>query len=196
MQYSTAEAADLLGLSPQQVRRCVAAGVIEPARGARGAFRFTSRDLFLVRAAFALRNRENTSGQLKIDFDVVRLAASVDAIPRVPFALDSEIADAHVDFGCLLHEQGRIGEAATHYLQALRYHPENAVAAFNLGIAMEDLGRVTEAVKSYEQCIASDPAFADAHYNLATLLEKTGDKRGAIRHLTKYKKLAGTTSHK
>jgi tetratricopeptide (TPR) repeat protein len=56
---------------------------------------------------------------------------------------------------------------------------------------MEDLGRLSEAMKAYQQCIAADALFADAHFNLATVLERVGDKRGAIRHLTKYRRLVG-----
>lgn len=105
-------------------------------------------------------------------------------------AIDPKHIDAHINLGRLRHEAGDASEAATHYLQALRYQPEHATAAFNLGVAMEDLGRTSEAVRAYRQCIASDDEFADAHYNLACLLEKLGDKRGAIRHLTRYRRIA------
>ena len=131
--------------------------------------------------------------EIAIDLEAVAPAQARAAYMRV-LELDPKHADAHVNLGRLLHEDGRTTDAATHYLQALRYDPANATAAFNLGVALEDLGRLSEALKAYQQCIAGDAGFADAHYNLGVLLEKTGDKRGAIRHLTKYRRLAGMTS--
>jgi tetratricopeptide (TPR) repeat protein len=104
---------------------------------------------------------------------------------------DPHHGDAHVNLGRLLHEEGHAPEAATHYLQALQIDAANATAAFNLGVALEDLGRGSEAIKAYQQAVAADPGLADAHYNLANLMDKLGDKRGAIRHLSKYRKLYG-----
>jgi tetratricopeptide (TPR) repeat protein len=273
MQYTTSDVSQLLGLSPQQIRRLVHTGFIHPAHGARGAFLFSFQDLILLRAAAALRKAnispartlralrslrrqlpfgrsltevrittdgtrvvvhdgsmawQPDSGQTIIDFDVADIAAKAEPIAKKRFRLDHDFganewfdtaveleavaplearqaymrtlalnpkhADAHVNLGRLLHEEGRTVEAATHYLQALRYDTGHTIAAFNLGVAMEDLGRVSEAMKAYQQCVTADPAFADAHYNLAALLEKIGDQRGAIRHLTKYRRLGGTSS--
>lgn len=272
MQYTTSDVAQLLGLSPQQIRLFVRSGFIRPFHGARGAFLFSFQDLILLRTAAALRHAnismsrtlralrslrrqlpagrsltelrittdgtrvvvhdgsvswQPDSGQTIIDFDVADMAAKAQPIAKQRFrvdrdfranewfeaglelevvapleaqqaygralALDPKHADAHVNLGRLLHEEGHTVEAATHYLQALRYDGGHATAAFNLGVAMEDLGRVSEAIKAYQQCIAADPAFADAHYNLAAVLEKLGDERGAIRHLTKYRRLGGTS---
>ena len=271
MQYTTADVAQLLGLSPQQIRRFVHAGFIRPVYGARGGFLFSFQDLILLRTAAVLRKANISasrtlrtlrslrqqlpsgrsltevritadgtdvvvhdgttawhpeSGQLLLDFTVSDLAAKAEPIAKKRFRLDQDFsatewfetgleleivaplearqayvrvltldprhADAHVNLGRLLHEEGRTVEAATHYLQALRYDAGHTTAAFNLGVAMEDLGRTSEAMKAYQQCIAADPAFADAHFNLAALLEKIGDQRGAIRHLTKYRRLSGT----
>jgi hypothetical protein len=34
-----------------------------------------------------------------------------------------------------------------------------------------------------------DETYADAHFNLARLLEVRGDKQGALRHLSRFKRL-------
>jgi tetratricopeptide (TPR) repeat protein len=238
MQYTTSDVSQLLGLSPQQIRRFVRTGFIRPVRGARGGFLFSFQDLILLRTAAALRKANISSsrtlrtlrslrqqlpsgrsltevritvdgsdvvvhdgttawhpdsGQLLLDFTVSDLAAKAEPIAKKRFRLDPKHADAHVNLGRLLHEEGHTVEAATHYLQALRYDAGHTTAAFNLGVAMEDLGRVSEAMRAYQQCIAADSSFADAHYNLAAVLEKIGDQRGAIRHLTKYRRLSGTS---
>jgi hypothetical protein len=37
--------------------------------------------------------------------------------------------------------------------------------------------------------LALDDGYADAHYNLAHLLEALGDPRGALRHLSRFRRL-------
>src|SRR5439155_25576800 len=80
--------------------------------------------------------------------------------------LDAHHADARVNLGRLLHEQGLVEEAERHYRLALRENPEHATAAYNLGIALEDLGRAADAIEAYRAALAADPRLADAHYNV------------------------------
>jgi len=104
-------------------------------------------------------------------------------------ALDPSHVDAHVNLGRLLHDDGALEEAATHYRAALDADSEHPVAAFNLGVALDDLGHLSEAADAYRRALELDPDNADAHYNLAGILERTGDKAGAVRHLTRYRAL-------
>lgn len=103
--------------------------------------------------------------------------------------LDPHHADAHVNLGRILHEEGAPAAAEKHYTAALQSDPEHGTAAFNLGVALEDLGRVRDAIDAYKRAIALDPDHADAHYNLAGLYEKRGDRGAAMRHLKACKKL-------
>ncbi len=114
-----------------------------------------------------------------------------DAIEAYRRALDHDpfFADAHVNLGRLLHEQGDPFTALQHYRSALTARPDDATAAFNLGVALEDLDRVREAIDAYERAIDLDPDNADAHYNLARLFEQSGKPDAAIRHLLVYRKL-------
>lgn len=103
--------------------------------------------------------------------------------------LDPDHADAHVNLGRLLHEEGAPAAAEAHYRRALAADPEHPTAAFNLGVALEDLGRLRDAREAYERALGLDPDNADAHFNLAGILERRGDKPGALRHLKIYRKL-------
>jgi len=105
--------------------------------------------------------------------------------------LDPEHADARVNLGRLLHEDRAPAAAEAQYRAALQSDPDHDVAWFNLGVALEDLGRLQEAAEAYRRAVALDPSNADAHYNLAGILERKGDKPGALRHLTAYRKLRG-----
>ncbi len=103
--------------------------------------------------------------------------------------IDDEHADAHVNLGRLLHEQGAPAAAEEHYRRALEIDPHHETAAFNLGVALEDLGKIPAAVDAYRRAILIDAANADAHYNLAGIYERRGDKASALRYLKTYARL-------
>jgi tetratricopeptide (TPR) repeat protein len=126
--------------------------------------------------------------EMGLELEAVDAEEARDAYRRA-LELDAHHADAHVNLGRLLHEDGRTAEAERHYRQALAAAPGHATAAFNLGIALEDLRRPADAVDAYRIALAADPRLADAHYNLARLYEKQGKKAGALRHLSHYKRL-------
>lgn len=102
---------------------------------------------------------------------------------------DPTLSGARINLGRLLHAAGRFGEAETLYRAALEQDPGNALAAFNLGVALEDQGKATDAAEAYRGALAIDEGYADAHYNLSRLLEAEGDFRGALRHLSHFKRL-------
>lgn len=104
-------------------------------------------------------------------------------------ALDPGLADAHVNLGRLLHEQGQPAEAATHYRQALLATGRSAVAAYNLGVALEDLKRPAEAIAAYCRALDADELLPEAHYNLARLYEARGEGAAALRHYRTYREL-------
>jgi tetratricopeptide (TPR) repeat protein len=104
-------------------------------------------------------------------------------------ALEPRHADAHVNLGRLLHEEGDPAEAEAHYRRALEVRPDDATAIFNLGVALEDLKRIGEAITCYEKAAELDPGNADAHFNAANLSEKLGDPATALRHLKSYRRL-------
>lgn len=114
-----------------------------------------------------------------------------DALQAYGRALEIEPAhaDAHLNLGRLLHEEGRLDEAERHYREALRLRPDDPTARFNLGVALQDLGRTSEALGAYREALTEDPRYADAWYNLASLLETMGEREAAFRSLKRYKEL-------
>ena len=129
--------------------------------------------------------------QKGIELESVSPAAAEDAYLHA-VELEPKHAEAHVNLGRLLHQQGRVSAAAERYRFALLQAP-HATAAYNLGIALEDLGRRTEATQAYKTALELDPNLAEAHFNLAHVYQLTGDRVSAIRHLKAYKQL---TEHK
>ena len=54
--------------------------------------------------------------------------------------LDPMHADAHLNLGRLIHEEGAAEEAEAHYRTALGIRPKDSTAAYNLGVALQDRG--------------------------------------------------------
>jgi tetratricopeptide (TPR) repeat protein len=98
-------------------------------------------------------------------------------------------AEAYVQRGCTLHEEGHLPEAERLYREGLEKCGEDAVLLYNLAVLLEDMGRQTDALAAYERSLSSDPAFADCHYNVALLYEALGKPRDAIRHMAEYRRL-------
>ncbi|HEX7829280.1 MAG TPA: tetratricopeptide repeat protein [Thermoanaerobaculia bacterium] len=126
--------------------------------------------------------------QLGCELELSSIAEAKDAYERALRA-NPHHADAHVNLGRLLHEEGAPAKAEQHYRDAMLADAQHETAAFNLGVALEDLGRPDDAMSAYQAAIALDPDNADAHYNLAGLYERQGEKQAALRHLKAYKAL-------
>lgn len=103
--------------------------------------------------------------------------------------LDPALAEAHVNLGRLLHEDGALQEAEDHYRAALQVDPSSARAHYNLGVALEDVGRTDEATDAYRAALEHDDGLAVAHFNLSRLCEAAGATAEALAHLASYKRL-------
>ncbi|HVR42797.1 MAG TPA: tetratricopeptide repeat protein [Thermoanaerobaculia bacterium] len=130
--------------------------------------------------------------QLGCDLEMADRSEARDAYRRA-VEIDPFHADAHVNLGRLLHEDGSARAAEAHYRIALESDPDHATAAYDLGVALEDMDRRAEAVSAYRKALEIDPDLADAHYNLAGILEQLGKRQAAFRHLRTYRKLIDQT---
>jgi predicted Zn-dependent protease len=104
-------------------------------------------------------------------------------------AADPARIDARVNKGRLLHELGRLDEAAHTYAEAIRAGGHDALLFYNLGVLLDDRDQKREAMQAYEAALVEDPRMADAHYNLALLYEALDRPREAIRHMAQYRRL-------
>lgn len=104
-------------------------------------------------------------------------------------AADATDTSAWINWGRLLHEQGKTKEAERVYKRALEASEPDALLYFNLGVALEDLNRIHDALEAYQHAVEADPTLADGHFNLARLYEALGKEQHAIRHLGQYRRL-------
>lgn len=123
-----------------------------------------------------------------IELEATNPQAALEAYER---AVDADSADvsAWINWGRLLHEQGKAQEAERIYRRALKESEPDAMLHFNFGVLLEDLDRVPDALDAYQHAIEHDPTFADAHFNLARLYDVLGKEQHAIRHLGQYRRL-------
>jgi tetratricopeptide (TPR) repeat protein len=122
----------------------------------------------------------------------LELAGRFDAAREIYEAVlqrDPKLVGARINLGRLLHAAGNLREAEALYRAALEQDSGNALAMFNLGVALEDQGKASDAAETYQALLAIDDDYADAHYNLSRLLEAQGDARGALRHLSCFRRL-------
>ena len=123
-----------------------------------------------------------------IELESTDLRAALQAYERAVSADPDNIA-GWINWGRLLHEQGRTEEAEGVYRRALEHAGPDSLLMFNLGVLLEDLGRTGPALEAYQSALGEDPNLADCHYNLARLYEFLGKPQHAIRHLGQYRRL-------
>lgn len=126
--------------------------------------------------------------QTALDLELLGRGSEAREAYEAVLKRDPKLVGARINLGRLLHAAGNLSEAEALYRAALEQNPDNAVAAFNLGVALEDQGKAT-AADAYRAALAIDDGYADAHYNLSRLLEAQGDGRGALRHLSRFRRL-------
>jgi len=119
--------------------------------------------------------------------------AALDAYKRA-VRTDPDNTAAWINWGRLLHQEGRTAEAESVYRRALQQCGADSRLMFNLGVLLEDLGRTGAALEAYQAAIGEDPNLADCHYNLARLYETLGKPQHAIRHLGQYRRLLTSDS--
>jgi len=118
-------------------------------------------------------------------------AGRAGAIEAYQHAIEADpaFADAYVNLGRLLHEQGRIQEAEAVYRSGISHCPSEALLRYNLGVLLDQLGRQRAALQAYREALALRDDLADCHYNIALLYQAAGHTRAALRHLSTYRRL-------
>ena len=144
----------------------------------------------------AARRRE-ASAQDWFDHAVALESTDAEgALASYQQAIDADATrlDARINLGRLLHESGRLARAERAYREALELLGADPVLLYNLGVVLEDMDRKREAVDAYQAALRVDPSLADCHYNLALLCGELGRPRDALRHMSSYRRLAGSAS--
>lgn len=123
-----------------------------------------------------------------VDLEAVAPDRAKEAYTKA-LEIDPSFAEAHLNLGRLVHEEGAVAEAEAHYRTATSADPGSGRAFYNLGVALEDQGRSAGATEAYQAALRLDPDLAVAHFNLSRLFEAEGRDTDALSHLAAYKRL-------
>ncbi len=192
--YTTREAAQLAALAPERVRAFARAGLLDAQRDERSQYRYSFRDIVLLRAA-----RELEQAQVPVRRIHGALRALRQRLPsRQPLTGVRITAEGDQ---VLVREQGQLWQPETGQTtfdfsinelaaDAAPLVIANADAAeediattaddwFVLGLDLESVGEDDRAIVAYAQAVTLDPGHAEANINLGRLLHDTGDLRDA-----------------
>lgn len=85
-----------------------------------------------------------------------------------------------LNFGYVLHQQGKVAQAIKLYEQSLMVDPNFAEGHNSLGNALQSQGKLKAAIECYKQAIRIKPEFAYAHNNLGNALKEQGRDQEAV----------------
>jgi tetratricopeptide (TPR) repeat protein len=74
---------------------------------------------------------------------------------------------AHYNYGRLLADGGRFGEAAEQFAAAVKLAPENGEALLRWGLCLAAQGRLAEAEGCFEKAVRYEPGLVEAREALA-----------------------------
>ena len=94
-----------------------------------------------------------------------------------------------VDRGMGLFREKRYPEAVQAFATALKYKPDNVLAANNLGFTYVKMDQLPEAITWYEKTLVLDPMRALAYANLGDAYAKVGRIDDAKRAYTRFLEL-------
>jgi tetratricopeptide (TPR) repeat protein len=195
--YATRDVAQILGLSPAQVRGYVRAGFLMPERGGRGDYRFSFEDLVFLRTAKGLleaeisprrvqsalrRLREQVPRGSRLTGLRVTAEGSRIVVADGASRWQPESGQALLDFG-VAELAEKVAPLARQAFREAQQGAEDLTADdwYEWGCELE-AAAPPEAQDAYRRALALDSGHADALVNLGRLLHESGDARGAEEH--------------
>jgi len=182
--YSTREVAELLGVAPERVRALARTVITEPARDARGRYRFSFQDIVLLRQAQGILNghrhprrawramrklnhqlhgRPLSSIRLRVEGRDVLVSASNTT-------WNPESGQTLFDFSSDRTERATSISLAERRSAALASRlAKSADDWFELGIALESVGATLDAEAAYRNAFRVDASHVDSRVNLGRM---------------------------
>jgi tetratricopeptide (TPR) repeat protein len=190
--YSTREAAELLGLSQQRVRRLAESAALHPERPRHGWYRFDFRDLVLLRTALELeesgvsprrllRSLRDLKRQLPGDRPLTAIRITLEADELV--VRDEDLAwnpeSGQVQLGLEVEEGGEVEPLDRRRARPVAAEKRlEAVDWYELGCGLQAQAP-EQAAEAFRRAVELDAGLADAHINLGVLLHERSDLEGA-----------------
>lgn len=194
--YRTREVAELVGMSPPQVRAYARTGLLRPAGGPRPAYYFTFHDLVLLRTAKRLEDALVPARRVRRVLHAVS-----EQLPKGRSL--TEVTFTSGAAGIIVHDRGRAWNPESEQLFFGFVNPANptgetvalvarpittpesttAEGFFQMGCELEACAPA-EARDAYGKTLELDPGHVGAHVNLGRLDQAEGQFRPALDHYT------------
>jgi len=95
-------------------------------------------------------------------------------------------AELRVLLGRAYQDNGKLGEAAAQYDEAVKSCALCPDPYYRKGLVQDERGQVDEAIASLKKALEVDPNYAEVHYDLGQVYERSGNTAAAISHYKKY----------
>lgn len=198
--YGVGEVERLLRMRRSTITNLVKAGFVTPARGPRNAWRFSFRDLIVLRTARLLTAAEVPAKRIMRSLKALRRRLP-ESMPLSGLSIDAVGDRVVVKEGAARWqaESGQYvlvfeGDPAAGELKVIEHKPEDPLTLYERAVELEQAGRKLEALEAYKAALQEDPRMADCCYNLALLCEELKKPREAIRYMAQYRRLLGGKS--
>ena len=192
--YSAREVATLLDLPPEKIRSFVHARLLDPARGERGEYRFSFRDLVLLRSLKGLAEAHVPARRLRRALGKLQQQVPTgQPLSGISIAADSGEIVARDGQSQWNPESGQLGFEFSAPRASLRVGAEPVLARppssegldadgwYKLGCELEP-SAPQRACEAYCRAIELDARHADAHINLGRMLHHARQVQAAEKH--------------
>ena len=88
--------------------------------------------------------------------------------------LDPRSSFAHYNLGRFLARQGNHADAMMHYVEAIKFRPDDADAHNNLGVLLMLRGEFEAAMQEFQKATRINPQYSRAHFNMGKLFVRQG----------------------
>jgi tetratricopeptide (TPR) repeat protein len=102
-----------------------------------------------------------------------------------------ELSGPYTNLGLIYFREGKIDQAETAFLQAVKVNPKSAVSYNHLGIISRGKGKFQEAKAHYQQALKLNGEYAYAHLNIGILYDLyLGELDKALDHYNRFQSLS------
>ena len=108
-----------------------------------------------------------------INQSLKNLEQAIEAYSKA-LSIKPDYAEAYINIGNALKEQGKLEESVMAYQKAIAIKPDVAEAYYNMGIVFKNQGKLEESVMAYQKAIAIKPDIAEAYYNMGIVFKNQG----------------------
>ncbi|ESN89866.1 hypothetical protein HELRODRAFT_116733 [Helobdella robusta] len=99
----------------------------------------------------------------------------VDVLLKTAISMRNDFVQAYINRGDVLMRLGRVDEARSQYVEALKHEPNNPDLYYNLGVVSIEMNQTDEAYSYFDRALLYDPDHKQSLLNSAIMLQGIND---------------------